>query len=95
MKDIEERDKATVKKKRTSESSRLKGNKLFKAKKYDEAVEKYMEALSLTPYDGPAIVTNVAQAHIKLGQYDDALEFLDRAIALDPKNVKVRLLVSL
>lgn len=87
--DIEARDKATAKKKQNSANLKAKGNKYFKAKNYSEALDKYMEALMLTPYDGPAIVTNIAQAHIKLGQFDDALEFLDRAVAIDPKNIKV------
>lgn len=90
LKDIEERDKATRKKKTSSKALKLKGNKHFKAKRFQEALECYMEGLALTPYDDIAVnlVTNIAQAHIKLEEYDDAMEFLDRAIALDPKNIK-------
>lgn len=88
LSDIEERDKATAKKKQNSANFKLKGNKFFKAKNYTEALDKYMEALMLTPYDGTAIVTNIAQAHIKLGQFEDALEFLERAVKVDPKNIK-------
>jgi tetratricopeptide (TPR) repeat protein len=89
LSDIEQRDKATAQKKQNATSNKLRGNKLFKAKKYPEALEKYMEALTLTPYDGAAIVTNIAQTHIKLKQFDDALEFLERAVTIDPKNIKV------
>mmetsp|Transcript_18858 Transcript_18858/g.31477 ORF Transcript_18858/g.31477 Transcript_18858/m.31477 type:complete len:928 (+) Transcript_18858:73-2856(+) len=88
LSDIEKRDKATAKKKQESANLKLKGNKFFKAKNYADARDKYMEALALTPYDGTAILTNVAQAYIKLQEYDDALEFLERAIALDPKCIK-------
>lgn len=132
LSDIEARDKATAKKKQTATSSKLRGNKLFKARycqlqchfiasllhgslsllhdnrdeensylyfmpctalhlsrRFEEALQQYMEALALTPYDGTAIVTNIAQAHIKLGQFEDALEFLERAVTIDPRNVKV------
>lgn len=88
--DIEARDKATAKKKQNSANLKAKGNKFFKAKNFPGALEQYMEALMLMPYDGTAIITNIAQTHIKLKQFDDALEFLERALAVDPKNVKVR-----
>ena len=88
LSDIEERDKATAKKKQNAANLKLKGNKFFKAKQYAEARDKYMEALALTPYEGTAILTNVAQAYIKMEEYDDALEFLERAVTLDPKCIK-------
>eukprot|EP00604_Paraphysomonas_vestita_P001519 CAMPEP_0174822658 /NCGR_PEP_ID=MMETSP1107-20130205/17506_1 /TAXON_ID=36770 /ORGANISM="Paraphysomonas vestita, Strain GFlagA" /LENGTH=277 /DNA_ID=CAMNT_0016042253 /DNA_START=22 /DNA_END=852 /DNA_ORIENTATION=+ len=86
--DMEERKKESEKKKNTSTTLKLKGNKLFKAKKFEEALSQYMEALKLSPFDGTAILTNIAQAHIQLTQYEDALEFLNRALYLDPNCIK-------
>lgn len=61
---MEERQKETEKKKNTATTLKLKGNKLFKAKKFDEALIQYMEALKLAPFDGTAILTNIAQVII-------------------------------
>lgn len=58
---MEERKKESEKKKNTSTTLKLKGNKLFKAKKFEEALSQYMEALKLSPFDGTAILTNIAQ----------------------------------
>lgn len=88
MNDIEERDRAQAKKKQNSANLKAKGNKLFKAKQFAEARDKYMEALAITPYSGTALLTNIAQAYIKMLEYDNALEFLDRAVKLDPKCIK-------
>jgi tetratricopeptide (TPR) repeat protein len=108
--DMNARKQQTEKKQQTAMTLKLKGNKYFKARKFLEALEQYMEALKLAPFDGTAILTNIAQvqpsfypslpfigpsplsstpqAHIQLNNFEDALEFLDRALYLDPKCLK-------
>lgn len=61
--DMESRRKKSAKKQESSNALKLKGNRQFKAKKYEEALPLYMEALKLAPYEGVAIVTNIAQVH--------------------------------
>jgi tetratricopeptide (TPR) repeat protein len=60
LEDMSKRNKATLKKQESAESLRLKGNKFFKRKEYDTALENYMEALKLTPYDTKTLL-NIAQ----------------------------------
>jgi tetratricopeptide (TPR) repeat protein len=59
--DMDKRKKSTEKKQESSNALKLKGNSKFKMKKYEEALPLYMEALKLAPYEGVAIVTNLAQ----------------------------------
>lgn len=89
MDDLEERNKASEKKKQNATALRLKGNKFFKQKLYEDALRSYMEALKLCPYDDVAVLTNIAQVFIKMKQSEDALEFLNRALALKPSDTKV------
>lgn len=58
---MNERKKQSEKKQQTATTLKLKGNRYFKAKKYTEALDQYMEALKLAPFDGTAILTNIAQ----------------------------------
>ena len=48
--DMKEREKNQKKKVESSDISRLKGNRYYKAKVYDKALEYYMEALKVSPY---------------------------------------------
>jgi hypothetical protein len=67
---------------------RLKGNRFFKAKRFKEALEKYMGSLKEKPYEVNTL-SNVCMAHLKKCEYEDAVEFADRAIFLDRHCVKV------
>jgi tetratricopeptide (TPR) repeat protein len=58
--DMEKRKKVTEKKQESADISRLKGNRYFKAKSYEKALELYMEALRECPFDAKT-VNNVAQ----------------------------------
>lgn len=58
--DMEKRKKATEKKQESADISRLKGNRYFKARAYDKALEFYMEALKDCPFDAKT-VNNIAQ----------------------------------
>ena len=68
---------------------RLKGNRLFKAKRYGEALDRYMGSLKEQPY-AVNTLSNVAMVHLKRKEFADALEFCDRAIFLDASCVKAR-----
>lgn len=58
--DMKEREKNLKKKAESSDISRLKGNRYYKAKQYEKALEYYMEALKDSPYDTKTL-TNIAQ----------------------------------
>lgn len=62
--DMEQRKKLTAKKQESADISRLKGNRYFKAKQYDRALEYYMEALKDVPFDAKT-VNNIAQVSWK------------------------------
>lgn len=67
-----------------------KGNEHFKAGDMLAAITLYEEAIRLDP--GNALLyTNCAQAHLKLGAYESALERCDIAIRADEKCVKAHL----
>jgi tetratricopeptide (TPR) repeat protein len=57
---MEERNKSIKKKQESSEILRLKGNRFFKTKDYAAALDNYMEALKLTPYEAKTLL-NIAQ----------------------------------
>lgn len=58
--DMDKRKKVTEKKQESADISRLKGNRYFKAKAYDKALELYMEALKDCPFDAKTL-NNIAQ----------------------------------
>lgn len=58
--DMEQRKKQTEKKRESADISRLKGNRYFKAKNYERALECYMEALKESPFEAKT-VNNIAQ----------------------------------
>jgi tetratricopeptide (TPR) repeat protein len=61
--DMEKRKKVTEKKQESADISRLKGNRYFKARSYEKALELYMEALRECPFDAKT-VNNVAQVSV-------------------------------
>lgn len=69
------------------EAIKKRGNDLFKAKKFGEAVEWYTRAIEANR-DEAIPYSNRAICFIYLGQYFDAIEDCDRAIKLDPTSVK-------
>lgn len=59
------------------------GNNLYRQNKYQEALEKYDEALALDPAFAIAWY-NKGLIHNKLGQYAEALAYLEKALLIDP-----------
>eukprot|EP01036_Dinobryon_divergens_P025280 gene25280-33810_t len=87
LSDAEKRQQIIAKKQESADISRLKGNRYFKARNFERALELYMEALKESPYDSKTLL-NVAQVHIKSKNLEDASEFIKRTLYLEPKNVK-------
>ncbi len=85
--DQEKRRKANEKKEQDNEKLRLRGNQLFKRKKYLEALKCYMDALESMPWS-VSIIGNIAQVYLRQKNYERALEFSERALFLEPENVK-------
>jgi tetratricopeptide (TPR) repeat protein len=79
--DQKKREKSNAKKDETAGGKRLKGNRYFKARKFDEALKLYRESLSVRPYE-KATLLNVAQVYLKKRAWDDALEFCNRAVRI-------------
>ena len=62
------------------------GNQLYSEKKFEEAVEKYSEAIKLSP--NSVFYCNRAACYANLNQHEKALEDCNEAIKLEPKYVK-------
>ncbi|KND03223.1 uncharacterized protein SPPG_02278 [Spizellomyces punctatus DAOM BR117] len=73
--------------KQKAETAKEAANKCFAAKKYDEAVERYTEAISHNP-NVAAYYANRAFAYIRSEFYGAAIQDADRAISLDPSYIK-------
>lgn len=87
LEDMQTREKVTKKKQDSAEVARLKGNRSFKKKEFEEALGFYMEALKVLPYDAKTL-TNIAQVYIKQRNWDEAFEFLQRTLRLEPHHIK-------
>ena len=67
--------------------ARAEGNRLFKEKRFPEAIKQYEEAIKRDPRD-PSLHTNMATALGKLMEWPSAVSACDRALALDESFVK-------
>jgi len=71
LSDAEKRQQIIAKKQESADISRLKGNRYFKARNFERALELYMEALKESPYDAKTLL-NVAQVCIFIPVFDFA-----------------------
>jgi len=70
-----------------SEEHRIKGNELFQAGKFPEAVKEYDEGLKRDPSNAK-IYANRGTAYLKLLEYPSALRDLEKCLSIDPTYVK-------
>ena len=70
-----------------AEEAREKGNELFKAQKYPEAVEQYTEAIARNP-DDHRVYSNRAACYTKLAAFNEALKDADKCIEIAPDFAK-------
>ena len=85
--DMEKRQKSKKKKVLDAETLRKRGNRAFGRKQFDLAIENYQKSLALDQFS-IAVLTNMAQAYLRLSKYTDVEEFCARALYVDPTCVK-------
>lgn len=73
-----------------AEAEKQKGNELFKAGDFSNAVKSYTEAIRRNPTD-PKIYSNRAACFTKLMSFDLALKDCDKCIELEPNFIKAYL----
>uniref|UniRef100_K3WN40 peptidylprolyl isomerase n=1 Tax=Globisporangium ultimum (strain ATCC 200006 / CBS 805.95 / DAOM BR144) TaxID=431595 RepID=K3WN40_GLOUD len=69
------------------------GNVQFRLKQYKEARDSSLEVLQLDPRNVKAMY-RVGQIGLEQNDFTEALEFLQKATVIEPKNVKVRQLIK-
>jgi tetratricopeptide (TPR) repeat protein len=74
-------------KEQLAEKLKSEGNRLMQMKKYNEALEKYTDAINLNPIN-PIYYANRAQAYISLQKYEEAIADCNNCLLLDRKNAK-------
>jgi len=85
--DMAKRRKASETKEEKALKLKDKGNRAFAKKLVRRALRCYEEALELK-FDIVPVLTNIAQCHLRLHQYDDCLEYCNRALYVQPENIK-------
>ncbi len=60
------------------------GQQLYREKKYPEALAKFRAAVDLKPGD-PVLLNNLGFIYYAMARYDDALTWLQKTLAVDPK----------
>lgn len=88
--DAQERFERRQKKQAEAAVLKEKGNTAFKGEDYDQAIELYDAAIRLDPANA-LLYTNCAQAHLKQGNFEAALERCDWAIRADERCFKAYL----
>jgi peptidoglycan/xylan/chitin deacetylase (PgdA/CDA1 family)/tetratricopeptide (TPR) repeat protein len=57
---------------------------LFRAKKFDEALQKSQQAVAQKPND-PILLNNLGFLYYAMARYDEALPYLEKTLQIDPK----------
>ena len=87
VEDMAKRKESQLRKSRDAERQKELGNRLFRKRRFKEALARYEEALELAPWALP-LLTNLAQCHIRLKQHADAIEYCNRALYLAADSTK-------
>ncbi|RKF73138.1 DnaJ-like protein subfamily C member 7-like protein [Golovinomyces cichoracearum] len=75
------------------EKMKNEGNSEYKSGKYQEAINKYTEALQIDPLNkgtNSKLLQNRAQCYLRLKSFKDAIADCESAIALDPSYIKAK-----
>ena len=86
-KDVATRKENQEKKEKESLKYKLLGNRSFTQKEYINALTAYSKALESTPFSSPVLI-NMAQCHLRLHAYEDAIEYCTRTLFVQPGHVK-------
>lgn len=74
-----------------AEVIKTEGNTLFTSGSYQDAIDKYNDAIQTAPEQAPqqaVYFANIAACHVKLGNHHDAIKACTEALAVDPAYVK-------
>ncbi|XP_031555205.1 mitochondrial import receptor subunit TOM70-like [Actinia tenebrosa] len=75
-----------------AQAAKLKGNKFFKGRKYEQALKCYSEAIELCPEENKTDLAtfyqNRAAAYEQLGQFEEVIEEASKALELNNKYTK-------
>jgi len=74
-----EEEKAAESKKEEAKQWKEKGNKAYKAKKFEDAIQNYDKAIECDPED-TLFVTNKAAVYLEKGETDKCIELCDSVI---------------
>ena len=66
------------------------GQELYREKKYDQALEKFKAAVEMKPGD-PVLLNNLGFIYFAMERYPDALVWLQKTLALDPRRKEAHL----
>ncbi|CAG8527579.1 2888_t:CDS:10 [Paraglomus occultum] len=80
-------EEITIEAKEKAEKAKEEANKLFQAKKFESAIEKYTLAIELNP-NVAVYYANRSFAYIKTEAYGFAVADADKAVTIDPSYVK-------
>ena len=64
----------------------IKGEKLFKEEKYDEALAMFLEAQKIKNYD--RVLINIGESYEQMGDFNDALESYIEAFEINPQSLR-------
>ena len=85
---MEDRSKSQREKTKRAEKKRVRGNRLYARKRWDEAIDVYLDSLKESPHDIRTLC-NLSQTNLRKGDLTEAMEFAHRSLLVNPTNSKV------